>query len=327
MQPRLRTARIFTMVTFCATAVMVMDRGGWPLLAICMANLFGVLVGGARPERRRRPELWGFFCVLVNLELALAGAVLLTGGPHTPISCLMAVPVLGMSARFSTRGVTVGAPIGVVLILATTLGADPHYALAHPESFVVPLLLVLCSAAYVTPLVASDVRHRADSTLDQLTGLLNRRALESRFTEVTQQAALTRQPVSVVLADVDRFKLVNDEHGHAVGDAVLRDLADAMRGSLRSFELLYRLGGEEFLLLLPGADGNAAAAIAETLREAVEDLHPAGLSVTCSFGVATALGDQLEFERLMPRADAALYVAKHNGRNRVERADGVALAA
>ena len=102
--------------------------------------------------------------------------------------------------------------------------------------------------------MASDVRHREDSTLDQLTGLLNRRGLEQRFAEVAEQAALTGEPVSVVVADIDHFKWVNDAHGHAVGDAVLRDLASRCASHLRTFELLYRTGGEEFLLLLPGAD-------------------------------------------------------------------------
>ena len=165
----------------------------------------------------------------------------------------------------------------------------------------VPLALVLCAAVYVSPLVASDVRHRADSTLDQLTGLLNRRALEPRFAEIAEQAALTDQPVSVVLADLDHFKSINDEHGHGVGDAVLRDVAYAMRRSLRTFELLYRLGGEEFALLLPGAAEDDAARIAESLRVAIEELETAGLRVTCSFGVATARGDRIELDSLVAR--------------------------
>ncbi len=126
----------------------------------------------------------------------------------------------------------VGAPISAALIVATTLGANPGYVAAHPESIVVPLVLVLCCAAYLSPLVASDVRHRADSTLDQLTGLLNRRALEPRFAEVAEQAALTRQPISLVALDIDHFNAVND---------------------------LYRLGGGELLLLLPGANRGDAA--------------------------------------------------------------------
>ena len=171
----------------------------------------------------------------------------------------------------------------------------------------------------MSPLVASDVRHRADSTLDQLTGLLNRRGLEPRFAEVAEQAALTGQPVSVVVADIDHFKRINDNHGHAIGDAVLRDVAYAMRRSLRTFELLYRLGGEEFLLLLPGADADDAAQVAEKLRVAIEELHPAGLPVACSFGVATAYDEEVAFAPLVGAADAALYDAKRHGRNRVER--------
>jgi diguanylate cyclase (GGDEF)-like protein len=325
MQPRLRAARLFTMAALSATAVALMDRGGWALLAVAIVNLIGTAIGASRLQRRRRPELWVFFGTLVNLQLSIAAAALLTGGPRTPIPALLAIPVLGMAARFSNRGLMVGAPISVALVLATTLGADPSYVIANPETLAAPLLLVLCAAAYVTPLVESDVRHRADSTLDQLTGLPNRRAFDLRFAEVSEQAALSAQPVSVVLADIDHFKKVNDEHGHAVGDAVLRDIAHVLRGSLRSFELLYRFGGEEFLLLLPGAHEEAAARIAATLRAAVEGRRPAGLPVTASFGVATATGE--DFSTLVARADAALYAAKAAGRNRVERDGGPALLA
>jgi diguanylate cyclase (GGDEF)-like protein len=234
--------------------------------------------------------------------------------------------VLMVAARFSNRGLVVGAPVSALLVLATTLGVDPAYVAHHPESLVVPLALVVCTAVYVSPLVASDVRHRADSTLDQLTGLLNRRALEPRFAEIAEQAALTDQPVSVVLADLDHFKSINDDHGHGVGDAVLRDVAYAMRRALRTFELLYRLGGEEFALLLPGAAEDDATRIAESLRVAIEDLEVAGLRVTCSFGVATARGERIELESLVGGADAALYAAKRGGRNRVERHDDTRVA-
>jgi diguanylate cyclase (GGDEF)-like protein len=105
---------------------------------------------------------------------------------------------------------------------------------------------------------------------------------------------------------------------------VLRDIAHVLRGSLRSFELLYRFGGEEFLLLLPGAHEDAAARIAETLRTSVEGRRPAGLHVTASLGVATATGGDLS--TLLTRADAALYAAKAAGRNRVKR-DGPTLLA
>jgi diguanylate cyclase (GGDEF)-like protein len=210
------------------------------------------------------------------------------------------------------------------LMIATTVGVDAGYVASHPESLAIPLALVVCVVVYMRPLVASDVRHRADSTLDQLTGLLNRRGLEPRFAEVAEQAALIQHPVSVVVADIDHFKRINDAHGHPVGDAVLRDVAEAMRRNLRSFELLYRVGGEEFLLLLPGADAEDAAGVAETLRVAIEELHPEGLPVACSFGVATA-DDDVAFGPLLEAADAALYDAKRFGRNRVERGAGAVL--
>ena len=169
--------------------------------------------------------------------------------------------------------------------------------------------------------MASDVRHREESTLDELTGVLNRRAFAPRFAELAQQAALNGQPVSVVAVDIDHFKLVNDEHGHAAGDEVLREIARSFRERLRTFELLYRMGGDEFLLVLPGADAATASDIADALRRAVYALRPAGLEITCSCGVATAQGDEVGFELLLERADAALYAAKRLGRDRVDLAE------
>jgi diguanylate cyclase (GGDEF)-like protein len=317
MQVRLRAARMITMAALCVVAALLTAKAGLPMLVVTVFAVLTMALGGARLDRRRRPELWVFATTVVMLQLVLAFGTVLTGGPKTASSCLLAIPVLMVAARFSNRGLILGAPLSAVLVIGTTLGVDPAYVLANPESLVIPLALVLCTAVYVSPLVASDVRHRADSTLDQLTGLLNRRALEQRFAEVAEQAALTGQPISVVLADIDHFKRINDEHGHTVGDAVLRDTAYEMRRSLRSFELLYRLGGEEFLLLLPGADRDDAGRIAEALRASVEELHPAGLALTCSFGIATASGDDISFERLMEEADEALYKAKRGGRNRV----------
>ena len=231
MQERLRTARIVTLTTLSATAAVVGATGGWPMLVAALVAVIAVAIGGARLERRRRPELWVFVSTILVLQLVLAFGAVVSGGPRSLAPNLLAIPVLMVAARFSNRGLVVGAPVSALLVLATTLGVDPAYVVAHPESLMVPLALVMCAAVYVSPLVASDVRHRADSTLDQLTGLLNRRALEPRFAEIAEQAALTDQPVSVVLADLDHFKSINDEHGHGVGDAVLRDVAYAMRRS------------------------------------------------------------------------------------------------
>jgi diguanylate cyclase (GGDEF)-like protein len=320
MQERLRLPRTLTIVAGVLTAAAVAHsaKAGWTVLGATTLMIAVVLIGAWRVEQRKRPELWIYASTVVNIQVMLALGIVLTGGPRTLLVSTLVVPVVMVGARFSNRGLAVGAPTSALLIVATTLGVDPEYVAAQPESLVVPLVLVMVVTVYLSALVASDVRHRAESTLDQLTGLLNRRGLDARFAEVAEQAALTDEPVSVVVGDIDHFKLVNDRHGHGVGDAVLRDVARAMRANLRSFELLYRLGGEEFLLLLPGANAEEAAEIAEKLRFGVEDLRPEGLYVTCSFGVATSDHSHAVLATLLGTADAALYRAKHDGRNRVE---------
>jgi diguanylate cyclase (GGDEF)-like protein len=305
-----------------AIALALSTRAGWYVLGAAALMIGIVAVGGWRLDRRRRPELWVFFSTVVNIQFFLALGTVLVGGPRSGLAAMLAVPVLMVAARFSNRGLLIGAPISAVMIIAVTAGVDPGYVAAHPESIAVPLAIVLCTAMYLSPLVASDVRHRADSTLDALTGLLNRRALEPRFAEVAEQAALTDRPVSVVVTDIDHFKSINDRNGHAAGDRVLRETAAAMRRALRSFELLYRIGGDEFLLLLPGTGNADATEMAERLRRAVEELDPAGLDVTCSFGVATARGLDVAYAQLVGAADVALYQAKRGGRNRLERREG-----
>jgi diguanylate cyclase (GGDEF)-like protein len=162
-----------------------------------------------------------------------------------------------------------------------------------------------------------EMEHRSEAVLDPLTGLLNRKSLGARFEELAQQAAVTGGSVCLVVCDLDRFKRVNDSHGHVQGDAVLTDAAYLMRSTLRSFELVYRLGGEEFLVVLPGATLDEGETLAERMRVALEDGRPGGLAVTASFGVAAAHGAEVAFEPLFRAADAALYGAKRSGRNRV----------
>ena len=121
----------------------------------------------------------------------------------------------------------------------------------------------------------------------------------------------------ILVADVDHFKRINDEHGHPVGDAVLCDLAYAMRKALRAFDLVYRVGGEEFVVLLPGADLERAIEVGERLRVAVSESRTGEVQVTMSLGAAAARGSSVRFADLYAAADAALYAAKRSGRDRV----------
>ncbi|NRF68934.1 diguanylate cyclase [Aquincola sp. S2] len=155
---------------------------------------------------------------------------------------------------------------------------------------------------------------------DPLTGLHNRRIIEEMLPALLRAAGSAGTPLALVMLDVDHFKRINDEHGHAVGDRVLAALAQLLRQHTRSSDLLARVGGEEFLLVLPGATIEQGADKCELLREAVEchrwdDAKP-GLALTISLGLAALRPDD-DSGPLMARADAALYAAKRGGRNRV----------
>jgi diguanylate cyclase (GGDEF)-like protein len=167
----------------------------------------------------------------------------------------------------------------------------------------------------------AEIQHRTDAILDPLTGLLNRKSMPDRFAELASQAALTGAPIALLMCDVDRFKTVNDEHGHERGDRVLKEVAYIIRRSLRSFELVYRLGGDEFLIVLPGATTTTGRELAERVRRSLEAARPGGCEVTVSIGIASARGE-VSFEPLFRDADEALYRAKRQGRNRVATAPG-----
>jgi len=158
--------------------------------------------------------------------------------------------------------------------------------------------------------------------VDGLTGIANRRQCEDALTAEIAQAERLATPLTLVLADLDDFKTVNDAHGHAVGDDVLRSFAAALKATVRDSDLAGRWGGEEFLLLLPGADGVGGAQLAERVREAFAERASVGrdgeiVSVSCSFGVAQHRPGEGQRE-LFAAADRALYRAKRAGKNRVE---------
>jgi diguanylate cyclase (GGDEF)-like protein len=163
--------------------------------------------------------------------------------------------------------------------------------------------------------------------VDGLTGLANRRAASDALHAEAARAERLETPLSVVLADLDGFKDVNDEHGHAVGDSVLRAFAEVLRDTLRESDIAGRWGGEEFLLLLPGADEEGAVQLAERVRIGLATRRISGvpdLRVTASFGVAEYAGET-KTEQLLTAADDALYRAKRGGKDRVERAARAAL--
>ncbi len=317
MEERVRPARQKTFVILAIALVATGPwLGWWPLLCLipglgCFALADALLPRVARPE-------YVMFAAWVVSELVIAGAVSLNGGPVVPTLSWLAIPVITLSSRFSMRGVVVGVVITMLLVLAVAFGVNPAAVKADPTLVIAPFALVLCVALLTIPLMNSDIQHRNDAVIDQLTGLLNRKALSTRVPELAQQSQVTGEPVGIIVGDLDHFKDVNDSHGHTVGDAVLRDVAYTVRKELRAFDLAYRLGGEEFLVLLPGSDGEQAVELAERLREAVCVDRVGGLCVTMSFGVDASLrGEPFDYDVVFAKADAALYAAKQGGRDRV----------
>jgi two-component system, cell cycle response regulator len=159
------------------------------------------------------------------------------------------------------------------------------------------------------------------ATVDHLTGVYNRAHGLQRLEEVLRLASRTSDATSVVFLDIDHFKALNDTHGHAAGDIVLRRVAQALAGECRASDVISRHGGEEFMVTLPATDLAGGRIVAEKLRARIEALAVQSddtvLSVTISAGVTVVPAGEIDLEALLARADAALYQSKRGGRNRI----------
>ena len=165
-----------------------------------------------------------------------------------------------------------------------------------------------------------DIRHElfALATTDKLTGCHNRHSLMEFSDKFISQALRHKYPVSMLVIDLDHFKAVNDNHGHAVGDIVLELTGKLLNDSFRDGDLVSRYGGEEFVVLMTHCNGDDAQLKAEKLRLPLEDLKPNGLTITTSIGVTSLeVGADRDFEAMFRAGDEGVYKSKENGRNQV----------
>lgn len=247
-------------------------------------------------------------------EAIIALSLALTGRAAVGLLCVMVVPIVTLSARFSLRGILIGLAATLGMMVAVAFSTNPHEVIHDPPLLVAPFTVVIAVAMLSVALMDSDIEHRSKAVIDQLTGLLNRNALAARAHELEQQSAITGQPVGIIVGDLDDFKRINDTAGHPVGDAVLKDVAYLIRKHLRAFDLAYRLGGDEFLVLVPGSDVASTSLLAEELGQAVSAEALVGRHVTMSFGVsASSYGEVFDCAEVLGRADEALYEAKAAG--------------
>jgi diguanylate cyclase (GGDEF)-like protein len=232
-----------------------------------------------------------------------------------PYAWLLSLPLLAAAAGFAVRGVrALLRPESVATEMIADSALNVGSALAY---VVIALAFHAALMGVVFGRLLADLRHR--SRHDGLTGLLNRRAIEEALLAQVQRSRRSGEPFSVLMLDLDHFKDINDRHGHAMGDRALKHTAAALKAEVREIDTVGRFGGEEFLVLMPGATVDTARPVAERLRGALArdvsqaDALPQPLSA--SIGIAQWREPAEEPSRLLMRADAALYAAKLRGRN------------
>ncbi len=304
-----------TLALAIAVLIGIPTFGFWYGVPLALAGI-AFWIGQLRLDYVRRPEYvlaasWVFAQLMFALSIAIAH------GPRLYLLPMFLLPLLLWSVAFPPAAAAAAVGISAVVMTVTALLTDPNTVLHTPFALIYALTAVVAASIPAAAVRDLDAQSRQTAVVDQLTGLLNRVALEARLAEITHQTIATGRPVALIIGDIDRFKSINDTHGHARGDEVLAEVAARLSSTVEQ-EPVYRLGGEEFLVLLADVDPVEAQNFAERLRASVRQSPIGDLRVTMSFGVACSPPDEpLDYEQLFTRADAALYRAKHEGRDRV----------
>ena len=293
-------------------------------------------------NQRRTPPLVALFAVIAWLAIDLAAF----GRPWGPVvsfggwTAWLAFSALELCCGHTERIPARIPLIAVLLIHATAYVGGIFDALAGnlPLDGIPPLnswfgtilfegIFYTMASAILMALLCKEHetrQYRSAARNDSLTGIANHGALLEGAQRLFERCRRDATPYSLIMFDLDHFKVVNDLHGHRVGDEILRAFADTVRGVLRPTDFLGRYGGEEFTVILPGATLEAAYVIADRVRHTFAERHRfldgQPLNATVSAGVAEA-GAETSFEDTLDAADRAMYRAKDLGRNRIERAD------
>ena len=267
------------------------------------------------------------YCAIYGLQAAIAVAL----GPDSPLQMpglliVMFFGVIGLPRASDSLVNVVLAALSVPLVLPRhPHQADVIYEVAH---FATVVALVWAACALLERLAAQSFAYRSrlqhEASTDALTGLHNRREFESGMVREMERARRMQVPLSLAILDIDFFKRINDQHGHDIGDAVLREVAATLQRHIRKSDLLARIGGEEFALVMLGTQPPGAWVVLERLRLAVAALRMrAGaqeIGCTISVGITDRVDWDVDWPMLYKRADQALYAAKESGRNRVVEA-------
>ncbi|MEO7438962.1 MAG: GGDEF domain-containing protein [Rhodanobacter sp.] len=255
--------------------------------------------------------------------VVIAAASALDGGIESPIALIWVLPTIFLLMGFSRAAILVcgSIAVGLYLLVAWLTPGSLNFAAFTMQ------LVVLASAVFMVLLgavareeregVLTAVRNQLAvlATIDSLTGCINQQAFTHIAATEVARAARYQHDISMLALDVDHFKSVNDEHGHLMGDEVLRQLGVALRASVRGTDIVARVGGDELLVLCPETDVDAAIELAERLRSTAQQLQ-IPFKVTLSVGVCALRPKTPDPQQLREYADRALYEAKRQGRDR-----------
>jgi len=301
------------MVFLVPFAVHDFLKGRYPLAAAIVAVVATLAIDAFAIHRRKAPPI-PYALLLVPMAAAITIS-LQTQGVIGAFWCYPAV--LFFHFVLSRRWANL---CSVALLAEATVMVHRYLGMRITVRFCVSLAMTIVIINVIQGIIRElQGRLLALAITDPLTGAFNRRQMDGRLAEAIGVARRGGRPVSVLLFDIDHFKRVNDEHGHEAGDAVLKGLVALVQERSRQIDLMFRMGGEEFVLLLPATGEAEAARLAEELRASVAAAPLLdGRPVTVSIGVAElhAADDR---ESWIKRADDALYAAKNSGRNRVAR--------
>ena len=314
MTRRLLPTSTGIVLVFMPVTIALALRVGLILLVPYLVAGVVIVAIGTFFRSRAKPEYWFFAGDVVVLSV-MGVIVALSGGSVSPILPCLAVALVAGACRYTQRGLFAYS-LAILTVAGLACALAVNRQLGYDELRLPAFLTMIVSIAILVIMITLVEReYRERSLVDPLTGTLNRLALSRRLEELRAQVRLEAGELCIIAADIDHFKRINDTHGHDAGDIVLREVAATLRSNLRSFPLLYRTGGEEFLAILPGLSCAEGAGIAERLRTAVAATRPLGIRVTMSFGVAASGGSSADPGALLSVADRCLYRAKENGRD------------
>ena len=331
----------------------LLPRGGQEFLVLGVGNAlriaaFGFLWNGTRLFGGRQPEqLVVLFCLLVWLALcsvpqfvaSMPFRIIGISG-FTSLFCALGAWELwrGRAEPLPSRMPAVAIFLSFSLLVAlriplVNLTPFPFGALPLDSTWLAGFgLIVFLHAAFLTALMLQMTRERREleqrnfALSDPLTGLLNRRAFLDQVVQVAKRRKGHRELQALLVLDLDHFKSINDRFGHDAGDQVLQRFGTVARSSTRKIDGLYRMGGEEFCFLLPGASLDEARSVAERVRRRFEaqviEVQAEAVRATVSIGLAVSEHSGFDLDGLLAAADAALYEAKARGRNICVVADG-----